>query len=303
MEDKLKDRFGFFIDDFKLRIGSYIIDPVNNHSSLIQETVRLKHPDDRFYHPIVERYKVDPFTKKPIEKIPNTKKPAHLYRMPHTHIIYSEGNQPLPENFRQKDGALIIHLLAMLYKSRAQFDGWLFDTPLPLKQDGIAVFNNSELEVVMNTVYGTFSTWKKDEQTRYINTLYLHSRSPAYRWEWEQFFMEYIITDSLWKLFKILKSVSSNVRHSERIKEMCNQLGIMYKQNEVDIIVTLRNDLFHEGLWDKVMPGCAPQTTDSLYAVFNLRRLNQRFFLALAGVNSSFIKSDWTYKDMFALYP
>lgn len=301
MEQRLKDAFGFFVYDFKLKVGTYIIEPVNDHSTLIKEMIKLKHPDDGFYHPIEERYEVDPFTKKTIKKIPHTKKPAHLYRMPPTHIIYSESNKPLPENFRQKEGALIIHLLAALYEGRAQFSNWFFDTPLPLKQDGIAIFNNNELEKVMNIALNTFYTWKDDAQTLFINTLYIHSRCrPAYKWHWEQFLMEYIVTDSMWKFLTIIKPPKKYVRHEDRIEYMCNNFGLFYEHNEVNKIVALRNDLFHEGLWDKAMPGYGG-SNDAIYAMFNLRKLNQRLILAITGIVSNFIKSDWKSRNRYLL--
>jgi len=229
----------------------------------------------------------------------------HLYKMPATYSIYLKTNQQLPEDFRLKDGALIIHLLAFLFKSRAQFSDWYFDTPFPLKQDRIASFNKKELKRAVNTIYTSFSKWNKDAQTSYINALYLHARSIAYEWEWERFIMEYIITDSLWKLCTNHLQLISNkkkINHGDRIRKMCEKFDVQYKQTEIDYIVALRNDLFHEGFWDKVIPRHDTGTSSAFYAMLNLRKINQRLLLAIPGLDCSFVKSDWTCKGMWGLY-
>lgn len=115
--------------------------------------------------------------------------------------------------------------------------------------------------------------------------------------------MEYIITDSLWKLCTDhLKLMPNKGSHGDRIRKMCERFGVQYKQAKIKCIVDLRNDLFHEGLWGKTTPGHAPHTHSVLQDMFNLRRINQRLLLAIAGVDCSFVKSDWTCIGKFGLF-
>lgn len=300
MDIKVKDSFGFFIADFSLKIGPYFIEPVKDHVSEVKRKLKLKHPDG-FYYPIQVAKKKDISTGK-FKKIPNSEKPAHLYALPATHVIYKKSNQPLSDDFRSKDGALLIHLLAVLYNCTAQFYDWQYDTRFSLKQDAIAVFTENELERLMNEVFDVFSTWTVENQNHYNNILYLHSRCPAYQWEWEQFIMEYMVADSLWRLFARLFS-QKEVPHKIRIKTMCSFLHVHYDQDEVENrIVEFRNTLFHEGLWGEATPGYPQRNNDPFYANLFLRKLNHRLILALAGIRSDFTKKTWKTFDSCSLY-
>lgn len=291
MVRKFKDNFGFIIHDLNLRVGPYIIKPVRRHAALIQRISQYVCSDGFLYLPVAEMKC-------------NTARPYAHFLCPPSHKVYLANNKQLPINFRQKDGALIIHLLGFLLECRAQFSDWFFDTRLPVKQDGIAIFNTSDLETLVNTVYSEFLSWSDDAQKRYINILYLHSRSRAYD-DWEHFMMEYTITDAFWKLFKELPRYSLIAKsckgHGDRMEILCKTLNVIYKPNEIKKIVEFRNELFHEALWDSMTPGFTTDGSEQIYALFNLRKLNQRLILAITGVQTMFTKSDWTSKSMESL--
>lgn len=288
---KLNDSFGFFIDDFSLKVGPYVIEPVKNHETIVKKMLKLKRSDG-FYYPIQCTKRENPSTGK-LRKIPNSEKPAHLYTLPATHIIHEKNDQELSDDFRYNDGALLIRLLAVLYDCRAQFHDWQYDTRFPLKQDGISIFTESELERLINKVFNAFSTWSVESQNHYNNILYLHTRCPAYEWEWEQFIMEYMVTDSLWRLFTRLYS-QKEVPHSKRIETMCSFLHVHYDKDEVENrIVKFRNVLFHEGFWGEATPGFSQKNSEPFYANLSLRKLNHRLILALAGIRSKFTKKNW----------
>lgn len=301
---KLNDSFGFFIDDFSLKVGSYIIEPVASHAAIVKKVLKQKNADG-FFYPIQAGYKINPLTGK-LRKIPNSEKPAHLYTLPATHIIYEKNDQELSDDFRYNDGALLIRLLAVLYDCRAQFHDLKYDTRFPLKQAMIVTSTRDELELLLNDVFNVFSTWSDEKQMRYNNILYLHSRCPAYEGEWEQFIMEYIVTDSLWNLFENLYlktclkarsktcSIHAKAVHKERIKIMCNCLDVHYDKDEVENrIVKFRNELFHEGFWGEATPGFPQKNSEPFYSNLNLRKINLRLILAIAGVRSDFTKKNW----------
>lgn len=55
-------------------------------------------------------------------------------------------------------------------------------------------------------------------------------------------------------------------------------------------IVDFRNELFHEALWDSTTPGFTTDGSEQIFALFNLKKLNQRLILAVAGLQSAFTK-------------
>lgn len=304
MESRSTDSFGFFLDDFSLKVGPYVIEPVKNHAAVVAKILELKHPDG-FFYPIQSTKRKDSSTGR-YKKIPNSEKPAHLFSLPATHSIYKKHTQELTKDFRFKDGAVIIRCLAFLYDCRAQFHDWKYDMRLPLKQDGIAIFNHSEIERLLNDVYSVFSTWDVEIQNHYNNILYLHSRCPAYEWPWEQFIMEYMVTDSLWKLFTKIypcPKPSARINHSKRIETLSDEFDVIYDKYEVEKrIVELRNNLFHEGFWGGATPGFPQKNNEPFYANLNLRKINHRLILAITGLRSVFTKSDWRTFDEHSLY-
>lgn len=223
MARKFKDKFGFIVHDLNLQVGPYIIKSVKHHATLIQKFNQCICSDGFLYPPVAEMKC-------------NTAKPYAHFLCPTSHKVYLANNIQLPINFRQKDGALIIHLLGFLFGGRVQFSDWSFDTRLSVKQDGIAIFNTRDIEKVVNKVYSEFLSWPDDAQKRYINILYLHSRSRAYE-DWEHFMMEYMSTDAFWKFFEKLPVYSLIAKsckgHGNRIEILCKTLNVMYKPNEI----------------------------------------------------------------------
>jgi hypothetical protein len=57
--------------------------------------------------------------------------------------------------------------------------------------------------------------------------------------------------------------------------------------------VQLRNDLFHESLWDRSQPTSAARE-DAFRAAYDLQRLNQRLIPALLGYRNSYVGTDWS---------
>src|SRR5207249_1122143 len=113
------------------------------------------------------------------------------------------------------------------------------------------------------------------------NVLFMHSRVPSYEWDWERFTMEYMVFDGCWKLARLRYHVK-DLPHSDRIKTICQRFSIPCDNDLVRRIVTLRNNLLHETLWDGSQP-CTAASVDACQQPDNLRRLNQRVIPALLG--------------------
>ena len=97
-------------------------------------------------------------------------------------------------------------------------------------------------------------------------------RSPQYEWEWERFTVDYMVIDGLWKLHKDLRKIASAVPHKQRITHMCKYYEIPEQEECISEIVRLRNDLFHESLWDSGQP-CNGGSNDAFYQAMFLRNI------------------------------
>ncbi|MBI3661146.1 hypothetical protein HY230_11845 [Candidatus Acetothermia bacterium] len=231
------------------------------------------------------------------EKISKTERPALLYKLPASHELRLS-TPGTTEELRKGSGAFIIHLLAYLFETRLQFHDWWFDGRIPIqsREFNFISFPKNKREVIedfLSHSYKVWQTWPPEDQELITNLLYMHSRVPAYEWDWEQFTIEYMVFDGCFRLAANLSLICDDCGYSYRIKKLCDRFGIpLDNALAKKISKTLRNDLFHETLWDKLQP-CTAVSEEALAQVGNLRRLNQRLFPAIFGYETPNIKTPW----------
>ncbi len=103
--------------------------------------------------------------------------------------------------------------------------------------------------------------------------------------------IEYMILDACHKLSVKLHSIKDG-GHGKRINILCQKFGIPLGSALTDKIVKLRNDLFHEMLWDNSEP-CSGASSDTFMLSFHLRKLNQRLIPALLHYRNSYVQTVW----------
>ncbi|MGH7909471.1 MAG: hypothetical protein ACRENW_06445 [Thermodesulfobacteriota bacterium] len=97
--------------------------------------------------------------------------------------------------------------------------------------------------------------------------------------------------DGCWKVAESRHGVKAK-GHPYRIKTLCEAFDIPYDADLVRKIVNLRNDLFHETLWDGSQP-CTTVSSSAFQQPSNLHRLNQRLIPALHGYKTPYVKTAW----------
>jgi len=298
-----EDWFGYIPFPFTATCGQYVLRPVDDLQKLVAD-VESGTNRDGFYYPSESSFRFDPLTGKRT-LIPKSTRPALLYPMPHTHVVATRTADPLPPDFRSTEGGLLIHFLALLYESRCQFWNWCFEGRIRTKPDRIAWFRDDDttLSRVLSMAHATWTTWKSERARMLcVNALWLHSRIPSYRLDWERFLMAYVVSDALWALSIELGRLPSapRVPHPERLDRLAQQLALVRHPDVTQRFAILRNDLFHEGRWDKQILG-SPAGGDAFMAEIRLRSLNARMILALGGVPCQFLKTDWLSMGQFEL--
>lgn len=298
-----EDWFGYVPFAFSATCAQFVVRPVEDLQQHVS-AINSKTNQDGFYYPLATRYREDPLTQE-LTRIPTSTRPALLYRMPHTHVIATRSGVALPQNFRSGVGGLLIHILALLYETRCQFWNWWFESRIRTKADRIASFRDDEstLSRVLSMAHATWESWPSERARKlYINALWLHSRLPVYRFDWERFLMAYVVSDALWALTNELDLLASRPRvpHAERLEHLIGALGLVPHPDVIQRFAALRNDLFHEGLWDEQTPGTAA-SPEAFLAEIRLRSLNARILLALGGVRCGFLRTNWMSMSTFEL--
>lgn len=286
------DRFGFLPCDWRFDFDGGSISPIPEIYKVRKQVERYRNEDGFMYPPATYRVELEFRTDKILRKIPKTRRPAHLHPVPPSHKLCLDHPSTV-EELRNGPGALIIHLLAYLFGIRLQFHDWWFDSrvPIELGQSHHSYPSKNVAEHFLSHCYNVWQSWPREHQRRITTLLAMHSRVPGYEWDWERFTIEYMVFDGLWKLARI-RGVVPDCPHRERINLSCQTFSMALDKNLAYRISSLRNDLFHETLWDKSLP-CTAVSEGAFLQVNNLRHLNQRIIPALLGYQNSYVRSPW----------
>jgi hypothetical protein len=195
------------------------------------------------------------------------------------------------DEIRKKDGAFLMYLLGYLFGYRLQFQGWWFDGRVNMKKSHNIVFTDDVASQFISTGYANWKTWSPDAQRLFTNILYMNSRIEMYEWDWERFMIAYMVFDACYKHAKNMNEVKP-CPHSDRIEVMAKRFGLFFEGSLSSKIVDLRNDLFHEALWDGGQP-CHSGGQDSFNLTECVRGINNRLIPALLGFSTDYIKSRW----------
>lgn len=224
------------------------------------------------------------------KEVPQSQRPALLHSLPASHEIVLD-DELKQDEFRRRDGAFLMYLIGYLYGYRLQFSSWWFDGRISLKNTHNIYVSDDAASQFISKSYRAWKQWPQDIQRRFTNLLYMNSRLESYEWDWERFTIAYMVFDGCYKHAKTMAHVQ-DCSHSRRLQEMAKVCGLYFDRSVSNRIVNLRNDLFHEALWDGGQP-CSGGGQDSFSLTEFLRGINNRLIPALLGYPTDYIKSRW----------
>lgn len=301
MSPTYKDKIGYLPYKGPLQFshgGIYPLDSFDNASEYVQK----KANEDGFYYPpIVQTYRqsheiIDGNLETFEHVVPNTKRPAHLFRMPASHEIQiikpADLNAP-----RKGDGLFITYLVAFIFGVRLQFHDWWFDGRVPINCQQDFHMSPSATENFIDKAYGIWRNCSDPEKNLLTNLLYMQTKVKSYEWHWERFIVSYMVLDGCYKFFHETHGISSKT-HKNRIKTVLEYFDMKLDMEWIGRIVCLRNDLFHETLWEGGQPG-NNGSTYSYSAAVHLSKLNSRLIVAILGHRGKYIKSPWWQHGTF----
>lgn len=269
------DRFGFLPVNRAVNFTGGRIEPVPGLEALIDEVRFATRQDDGYswiYGPP-----------------DSTGTPAFLFQMPASHALTLDA-----ASGRSADAAFIMYFLGHLFGYRLQFEGWWFDGRLPMQEAcwdrWWSFLPEAKVSGLVSDAYRVWRAWPLAERTRFTNLLYMHVRSFSYGWDWERFTVRYMVFDGCYRMARALGYVD-DVPHSSRLDAMLAWAGMPTESASVSRIVGLRNDLFHEALWDAGQPGTASR--EGIRHADDLWRISDRLLFALAGYTSDYVKVGW----------
>lgn len=299
MSDNNFREFGFLQRPIKGEFLGINIFPLSDHEERLNWIEENINRDGFYYPPQIATYKVDPVTNENTEKIENSERPASIFKLLPSHKI-SVTNPTNDLNTTNSDDVLIINLLAYLFGTRLQFSDWQFDARVPLKCTNDIIILDRHLFHVLEFVYNWWSGLASGYQLKYINILYVFTRSRSLQWQWEKFSHHYMVFDAIFNLYKELNSIKKNVNHRERFDILFDEYGVPNNEDLVDQIYSTRNNLFHEAIWGENLFGFGPSDSKIQTLPLHLKALNSRLICSLTGYKNEYSNSPWWTRQQFS---
>ena len=288
---EIVEQFGFLNYPKELNFGHGQIAPRADFEASLKFVEKYGNRDGYIYMPQVRTYCGDFSEAGVSELVPNTERPAQVFDLPMSHDLIIRDPIDL-KDVRHADAGLIVHLLAFFFGTRLQFMGWSFDGRVPTKPTNSLHFKEDVPEHFVTFTYAKWRTWSTALQRRFINIIYMHGRAHSCLWEWERFIYQYMVFDAIYKFHTELGGQSVK-KHGRRISELCQEYGVPENKDLIDKISKLRNDLFHEALWDGNTPGL--RGGEAFLMEKWLGNLNSRLIVALTGYRNDFTRRGWWF--------
>lgn len=297
--DSNDSRFGFLPIDRTIYFsdGAFVL--LDNYHDVVNVVKAATNEDGFVYPPVTKRVKAQPkildghFLPEDQwdwEEVPKSERPAQLHRLPASHELRLEIS-PLDDDFRKNDGGFLMYLAGYLFGHRLQFHDWWFDGRINMKSSHNINVRDEKAEEFFSKGYSTWAKWPAEVQRHFTNILYMNSRPEVYEWDWERFMIVYMVFDACYKHAKGMRQVQG-CTHEGRLKEMCGRYGLHYDARLCTEMVGLRNNLFHEALWDGGQP-CNSGGQRSFDFTEYLRGINHRLIPAMLGYSTEYIGSRW----------
>ena len=289
-----KDEFGYLNYAQKIDFIHGVITPLPEFEQNYLLISKNLNKDGFIYPPAVNDYSINWETYEKT-KIENTEKPAELFKIAPSHSI--EIFDPIyVAECRKWDSNFIIQLLAFIKGVRLQFSEWWFDGRIPIvSQNNFGLYP----KLLEQFVIQSYNRWRKfdtEYQKWFINILFMHNKSISYTWDWEKFMVNYTVFDGIYRLYTEINSIKKiRIKHEDRLLYVCKALNIPVHEEYIKNIYSLRNDLFHQAIWDGGLPTSSEDKYKGYYQHNNLRRLNIRAIIALLEFETEFIQTPWWF--------
>jgi hypothetical protein len=271
-----------------LSFDGVVIEPIENYADGLNYINQYGCEDGYIYPPQIHTKSTDIETGETVD-VPNSTRPAQMYLLPASHSIYIQ-NPISVEKLRFEDAGLIVHLLAFFFGTRLQFSDWMFDGRVPIKSANSFSYAEATPQRFFSSVYQAWKNWTPELRKRYINILYVHGKAKCCEQDWESFLYQYMVFDAIYKFYILSGGMEIN-GHKKRLTGLCENYGIPHHVDHINEIYKLRNELFHEALWNGNTPGFS--LGSEYQSAQWLERLNSKLIVAIAGYTNDFVKTGW----------
>lgn len=305
--------FGVLPENVTAYSPKWIVEPLPNYDDVIARW-RAWGADNRWVIPpmtarMVERR--DPRTGRVARtRIPGSMQQAIVWRVPPSHRLrYARRGWLDRDKASQGIAPFLIYLVGSLYGVELQQHGWGISGRQHKRTEGLFVVRPNALGGVLAHAAAWFPRQRRDLQRTAIGMLYLHNHVPSLHWDWERFAWQYVAFDAAWRLARRTRRIADPPRgrgrdwpHAQRFPIFAKKLGIKSATRPFRQWVRLRNELLHQAIWGRNMPGHQPQQI-ARQAYLPLRSFTTLAILAALGYRGASLRGNWQAGGQLSLDP
>lgn len=283
------DKFGFLSRNESFEFEGGKIEVIANFQKSEEWVKKHVNNDGYIYPPLVSNIERNGVSQLDSEALA-AGRPAHVYSLPASHSLELFNGY---YDVKSRDASYIVYLLGYIFGTRLQFHDWWFDVRVPIDSVRNVTTSKVVIEDFISKSYCCWKSWPLEKQKWFLSVLFMHSRVSSYVWEWERFMVEYTVFDGIYRLASKLYGCKERPSHEQRFNILFEKFGLKENEDKVKDIYQLRNDLFHQGIWDQGQPCNQRKDSNALYCQMNLSRINDRLITALLGYNTRYIETPW----------
>jgi len=285
------DCFGFLPYKESFKFLNYQIIPLNDFDKKFDSFKKNINVNGFYYPPNEYSVSVDISTGKG-KRVPNSERPAYMHRLPASHqLVFPDSGLKLTDA-RFGIPEFIVNVLSFLFGFRLQFFNRWVDMKIPMESQSCVLVTKNDIEKFSANAIQQWAQRNAYQKILFNNLLFMHTRNPSYFWDWERFMMEYAVFDGCWRFYFSRNRLKKEPGHGERMKVILNAFNMQVYDKEINKIVDLRKNLFHETLWDGKQP-CTRVSEEAFMSYDTLKRINHRLITALLNYKTDYIKTDW----------
>lgn len=296
MSNLYEDEFGFIPEPALISLPCGKIEPLPEYHQLKEDLERAAHRDGFLYPPtITVRRAILGSCALPVadldkwELVPRSERPSPVQDIPASHKLSVRGD--IGKDGRNGVGGFLVHLTGLVYGVRAQFHDWLIDGRVSIKNRNDFCVHGHAADRLFEAALNTWSAWPEQLQTRITNILFVVAKASCEEYEWLKFALDYMAFDACYRIAEHIHHIQAKT-HKDRFAVMASYFEVHHDSRQFSCWTQMRNNLFHEALWNTEAPGHSTFSSDSENVMY-LGAFTSRITVALLGFPCKYVGSDW----------
>lgn len=295
-------KFGFYPYDKSFDATDIKITPLDDIEHSINEVLWENRIYDGWYYPPIVRHRsprnslIAPL--KPTA-VPDT--PTDIFQLPTTHMLFHV------RDVSDEHLHFLVLSFGLLIGMRLLPEPWrhFYRTPVEEHKLSDLIVGRSDVIFCLAQFDKFYIDAAPELRAVVWSAINTFQMAQSYEHQFEEFFFQYVTLDTIFRAFRISQKIATDGRHRDRPKRICEVLEVVLPSWAVlnsdgsCELSKIRNEIFHSGAVNGTPLGFGVIRPTSI--LLEMTALNMRALLALLGIDTPYVHSEITSRQMHGL--